>query len=65
MKVRGAILVEEVLLILISVALISAFALTLSGVIQGAVDKILGFRNATETFIHDLGENIKRLLGFG
>ncbi len=64
MKNRGSLLVEEVLLIVISVALISAFALTVSGVIQGAVDKILGFRNATDTFISNIVDSIKNLLGW-
>jgi len=62
MKKRGAVLVEEVLLILIAVALVSAFALTISGVIQGAVDKILGFRNATDSILNSLVEGVKQLI---
>jgi len=62
MKKRGAVLVEEVLLILIAVALVSAFALTISGMVQGAVDKILGFRNATNSILNSLVEGVKQLI---
>jgi len=62
MKKRGSVLVEEVLLILIAVALVSAFALTISGVVQGAVDKILGFRNATNSILNSLVEGVKQLI---
>jgi len=62
MKKRGAVLVEEVLLILIAVALVSAFALTISGVVQGAVDKILSFRNATNSILNSLVEGVKQLI---
>jgi len=62
MKKKGAVLVEEVLLILIAVALVSAFALTISGVVQGAVDKILGFRNATNSILNSLVEGVKQLI---
>ncbi|ABO09128.1 hypothetical protein [Pyrobaculum calidifontis] len=62
MKKRGSVLVEEVLLILIAVALVSAFALTISGMVQGAVDKILGFRNATNSILNSLVEGVKQLI---
>ncbi|MEM1597067.1 MAG: hypothetical protein QXP31_04385 [Pyrobaculum sp.] len=63
MKKRGAVLVEEVLLLLVAVALISAFALTVTGVVQGAVGKILEFRNATNSFINGLVDGVMRLVG--
>jgi len=62
MKKRGAVLVEEVLLILIAVALVSAFALTISGIVKGAVDNILGFRNATNSVLNSLVEGVKQLI---
>jgi len=62
MKKRGSVLVEEVLLILVAVALVSAFALTISGMVQGAVDKILGFRNATNSILSSLVEGVKQLI---
>jgi hypothetical protein len=62
-KKRGAILVEEVLLLLVAIALISAFALTVTGVVKGAVNEILGFRNATNNFLNGLLDAVKQLVG--
>jgi len=61
--VRGAVLVEEVLLLLVAVALISAFALTVTGVVQGAVDQILGFKNSTNNLLGQLIDGVKQLIG--
>jgi uncharacterized membrane protein (Fun14 family) len=61
--VRGAVLVEEVLLLLIAVALVSAFALTVTGVVQNAVNQMLGFKNATNNFLGQLVDGIKQLIG--
>ena len=60
---RGAVLVEEVLLLLVAVALISAFALTVTGVVQGAVDQILGFKNSTNNLLGQLIDGVKQLIG--
>jgi len=61
--VKGAVLVEEVLLLLVAVALVSAFALTITGVVQGAVNQILGFKNATASVIDQLVNAVKSLIG--
>jgi uncharacterized membrane protein (Fun14 family) len=61
--VRGAVLVEEVLLLLIAVALVSAFALTVTGVVQSAVNQMLGFKNATNNLLSQLVDGIKQLIG--
>lgn len=63
MKIRGAVLVEEVLLLLVAIALISAFAMTVTGVVQSAVGQILGFRNATNNVLNGLVDAIRRLIG--
>ncbi|MCX8135922.1 MULTISPECIES: hypothetical protein [Pyrobaculum] len=63
MRLRGAVLVEEVLLLLVAIALISAFALTVTGVVQNAVSQILGFRNATNNVINGLVDAVKQLIG--
>ncbi|AFA40639.1 MAG: hypothetical protein QXW40_08160 [Thermofilum sp.] len=63
MKTRGAILVEEVLLLLVAIALISAFAMTVTGVVQSAVGQILGFRNATNNILNGLVDAIRQLIG--
>ncbi|MEM1733504.1 MAG: hypothetical protein QW680_03225 [Pyrobaculum sp.] len=63
MYVKGAVLVEEVLLLLVAVALVSAFALTITGVVQGAVNQILGFKNATASVIDQLVNAVKSLIG--
>ncbi|ABP51795.1 MAG: hypothetical protein OWQ51_11190 [Pyrobaculum arsenaticum] len=63
MKTRGAVLVEEVLLLLVAIALISAFAMTVTGVVQSAVGQILGFRNATNNVLNGLVDAIRRLIG--
>lgn len=60
---RGSILVEEVLLLLVAVALVSAFALTVTGVVQNAVNQILGFKNATSNITNQLIDAVKQLLG--
>ncbi len=60
---RGAVLVEEVLLLLVAVALISAFALTVTGVVQGAVNQILGFKNSTNNLLGQLIDGVKQLIG--
>lgn len=60
---KGAVLVEEVLLLLVAVALVSAFALTITGVVQGAVNQILGFKNATASVIDQLVNAVKSLIG--
>jgi hypothetical protein len=62
--VKGAVLVEEVLLLLVAVALVSAFALTITGVVQGAVNQILGFKNATASVIDQLVNAVKSLIRF-
>ncbi|MEM1932581.1 MAG: hypothetical protein QW049_04155, partial [Pyrobaculum sp.] len=62
MYVKGAVLVEEVLLLLVAVALVSAFALTITGVVQGAVNQILGFKNATASVIDQLVNAVKSLI---
>ncbi|MEM1923540.1 MAG: hypothetical protein QXK71_01205 [Pyrobaculum sp.] len=64
MYVKGAVLVEEVLLLLVAVALVSAFALTITGVVQGAVNQILGFKNATASVIDQLVNAVKSLIRF-
>jgi hypothetical protein len=61
--VRGAVLVEEVLLLLVAVALISAFALTVTGVVQGAVNQILGFKNSTNHILDQLVSAVRQLIG--
>jgi len=61
--VKGAVLVEEVLLLLVAVALISAFALTVTGVVQGAVNQILGFKNSTNNLLGQLIDGVKQLIG--
>ncbi len=61
---KGAVLVEEVLLLLVAVALVSAFALTITGVVQGAVNQILGFKNATASVIDQLVNAVKSLIRF-
>lgn len=61
--VRGAVLVEEVLLLLVAVALISAFALTVTGVVQGAVNQILGFNNSTNHILDQLVSAVRQLIG--
>ncbi|ACB40812.1 hypothetical protein [Pyrobaculum neutrophilum] len=61
--VRGAVLVEEVLLLLVAVALVSAFALTVTGVVQNAVNQILGFKNATSHITDQLVDAVKQLIG--
>jgi hypothetical protein len=61
--VRAAVLVEEVLLLLVAVALVSAFALTVTGVVQGAVNQMLGFKNATNNLLGQLVDGIKQLIG--
>ncbi|MEM0370112.1 MAG: hypothetical protein QXT46_03410 [Pyrobaculum sp.] len=63
MYVKGAVLVEEVLLLLVAVAMVSAFALTITGVVQGAVNQILGFKNATASVIDQLVNAVKSLIG--
>ena len=63
MKPRGAVLVEEVLLLLVAIALISAFAMTVTGVVQNAVGQILGFRNATNNILNGLVDAIRQLIG--
>ena len=60
---RGAVLVEEVLLLLIAVALVSAFALTVTGVVHSAVNQMLGFKNATNNLLGQLVDGIKQLIG--
>lgn len=60
---KGAVLVEEVLLLLVAVAMVSAFALTITGVVQGAVNQILGFKNATASVIDQLVNAVKSLIG--
>ncbi|ABL87300.1 conserved hypothetical protein [Pyrobaculum islandicum DSM 4184] len=60
---RGSILVEEVLLLLVAVALVSAFALTVTGVVQNAVNQILGFKNATSSITSQLIDAVRQLLG--
>ena len=60
---KGAVLVEEVLLLLVAVALISAFALTVTGVVQGAVNQILGFKNSTNNLLGQLIDGVKQLIG--
>lgn len=60
---KGAVLVEETLLILVAVALVSAFAITITGVIQNAVDQIIGFKNATGSILDKLIEGVKELIG--
>ena len=61
---KGAVLVEEVLLLLVAVAMVSAFALTITGVVQGAVNQILGFKNATASVIDQLVNAVKSLIRF-
>jgi uncharacterized membrane protein (Fun14 family) len=61
--VKGAVLVEEVLLLLIAVALVSAFALTVTGVVQSAVNQMLSFKNATNNLLGQLVDGIKKLVG--
>jgi len=61
--VRGAVLVEEVLLLLVAVALISAFALTVTGVVHGAVNQILGFKNSTNNILDQLVSAVRQLIG--
>jgi len=61
--VRGAVLVEEVLLLLVAVALVSAFALTVTGVVQNAVNQMLGFKNATNSILGQLVDGVKQLIG--
>ena len=51
------------LLLLIAVALVSAFALTVAGVVQGAVNQMLGFKNATNNLLGELVDGIKQLIG--
>lgn len=63
MKKRGAILVEEVLLLLIAVALISAFALTVTGVVKGAVSQILSFKNSTSSVLDQITNAVRQLIG--
>lgn len=60
---KGAVLVEEVLLLLIAVALVSAFALTVTGVVQSAVNQMLSFKNATNNLLGQLVDGIKKLVG--
>lgn len=54
---------EEVLLLLVAVALISAFALTVTGVVQGAVNQILGFKNSTNNILDQLVSAVRQLIG--
>lgn len=48
---------------LIAVALVSAFALTVTGVVQNAVNQMLSFRNATNNLLGQLVDGIKQLIG--
>jgi len=49
--------------LLVAVALISAFALTVTGVVQGAVNQILGFKNSTNNLLGQLIDGVKQLIG--
>ena len=60
---KGAVLVEEVLLLLVAVALVSAFALTVTGVVQSAVNQMLSFKNATNNLLGQLVDGVKKLVG--
>lgn len=62
MKRRGSLFVEETLLLLLAIGVFVAFALTVTGMIKGAIGGILGFRNETNSLLDQLVNSIKQLV---
>ncbi len=62
MKRRGSLFVEETLLLLLAIGVFVAFALTVTGMIKGAIGGILGFRNETNSLLDQLVNSVKQLV---
>lgn len=62
MKRRGSLFVEETLLLLLAIGVFVAFALTVTGMIKGAIGGILGFRNETNSLLGQLVNSVKQLV---
>ncbi|MGC8972689.1 MAG: hypothetical protein ACP5KY_00615 [Thermoproteus sp.] len=62
MKRRGSLFVEETLLLFLAIGIFVAFALTVTGMIKGALSGILGFRNETNTLLSQLVSAAKQLI---
>jgi hypothetical protein len=62
MKAKGAVFVEEMLLLFLAVGIFAVFALTATGIIKGALSGVLGFRNETNNLIISLINATKQLI---
>ncbi|MEZ0248865.1 MAG: hypothetical protein ABWJ97_06300 [Thermoproteus sp.] len=62
MKLKGSLFVEETLLLFLAIGIFVAFALTVTGMIKGAIGGILGFRNETNTLLNQLVDSVKQLI---
>ncbi|KUO83561.1 MAG: hypothetical protein RXQ56_01280 [Thermoproteus sp.] len=62
MRKKGSLFVEETLLLFLAIGIFVAFALTVTGMIKGALGGILGFRNETNTLLSQLVNAAKQLV---
>ncbi|MFB6490293.1 MAG: hypothetical protein TU35_003440 [Thermoproteus sp. AZ2] len=62
MRAKGSVFVEEMLLLFLAVGIFAAFALTVTGIIKGALSGVLGFRNETNSLIISLVNATKQLI---
>lgn len=62
MKHKGSLFVEETLLLFLAIGIFVAFALTVTGMIKGALSGILGFRNETNALLDQLVNAVRQFI---
>lgn len=60
MRIKGSLFVEETLLLFLAIGVFVAFALVVTGMIKGALNGILGFRNETNDLLNQLVNSVRQ-----